>query len=153
MSVNPLSSKLINNRSTHTNFPPTHFQPTPTGGENFLARFYTFKIFFKNVPDYRNRSNFARGPNSTHSSIWEKNIWGSEKKAHSLFSGPKYETVRWSFLILSRLNSVTSYSSVKFNLGRTGYRIFLKFLLRIVQIWTILHNTKICKFLSFSEHL
>ena len=86
--VKRMPSKLVNNWSTQTNFPPTHVQPTPTGRAKFFARFSTFAIFFKNVPDYRNRSNFARGPNSTHSSIWEKNIWGSEKKAHSLFSGP-----------------------------------------------------------------
>ena len=43
VSVNRLPSKLINKQSTHINFPPTHFQPTPTGGENFLAILY-FKL-------------------------------------------------------------------------------------------------------------
>ena len=47
MSVNPLPSKLINNRSTHTNFPPTHFQPTPTGGENFWPDFTPLRFFSK----------------------------------------------------------------------------------------------------------
>ena len=78
--VKRMPSKLVNNWSTKTNFSPTHLQPTPTGRAKFFARFSTFAIFFKNVPDYRNRSNFARGPNSTHSSIWEKKHLGVRKK-------------------------------------------------------------------------
>ena len=69
MSVNRLPSKLIDKQSTHINVPPTNLQPTPTGGENFLARFCTFTIFFKNVLEYRNRSKFVRGPNPTYSTI------------------------------------------------------------------------------------
>ena len=90
VSVNRLPSKLINNQSTHINFPPTHFQPTPTGGENFLARFHTFTNFFKNVPDYRNCSNLARGPNLTYSSIWEKKHLGVRKKGSFLIFRPHY---------------------------------------------------------------
>ena len=33
---------LINNQSVDVNIPPTHFHPTPTGDENFLARSCTF---------------------------------------------------------------------------------------------------------------
>ena len=42
---------------------------TPTEVKNFLARFSTFRNFFKNVLEYQNCSKFARGPNSTYSSI------------------------------------------------------------------------------------
>ena len=42
---------------------------TPTEVKNFLARFSTFRNFFKNVLEYQNYSKFARGPNSTYSSI------------------------------------------------------------------------------------
>ena len=59
---------------------------TPTEVKNFLARFSTFRNFFKNVLGYQNCSKFARGPNSTYSSIWVN--WGSEKVGNSLFSGP-----------------------------------------------------------------
>ena len=42
---------------------------TPTEVKNFLARFSTFRNFFKNVLEYQNCSKFSRGPNSTYSSI------------------------------------------------------------------------------------
>ena len=42
---------------------------TPTEVKNFLARFSTFRNFFKNVLEYQNCSKFARGPNLTYSSI------------------------------------------------------------------------------------
>ena len=51
------------------------------------ARFYTLTNFFKNFPDYRNRSNFARGLiQPIHQS--EKKHLGVRKKGHSLFSSP-----------------------------------------------------------------
>ena len=89
-SISRLPSKLINKQSIDINVPPTHLQPTPPGGENFLARFCTFTIFFKNVLEYRNRSKFVRGPNSTYSTIWEKNIWGSGKKVSFLILRPQF---------------------------------------------------------------
>ena len=108
--VNRMPSKLVYNWSAQTNFPPTHLQPTPTGRAQIFARFRTFTNFFKNVPDYRNRSNFARGPNLTHSSIWEKNIWGSEKKAHSLISGPPLYNLRplkrWQDLVTKMIRKI-----------------------------------------------
>ena len=61
---------------------------TPTEVKNFLARFSTFGNFLKNVLEYQNCSKFARGPNSTYSSIRVKKILGSEKVGNSLFSGP-----------------------------------------------------------------
>ena len=87
MPDNRLSSKLINNQSTHTNFPITNFQPMPTGDDNFLTQFCTFTNF-KNVLENRNRSKFVRGPNLNFSTIWEKKIWELRKKTRSLFSGP-----------------------------------------------------------------
>ena len=90
-SVDRLPSKLINNQSTHINVPPTHLQPTPTGGENFLARVYTFTSFFKNVLEYRNRSKFVWGPNSTSSTIWEKYL-GVRKKVSFLIIRPQKST-------------------------------------------------------------
>ena len=86
--VSRMPSKLVNNWSAQTNFPPTHLQPTPTGRAQIFARFRTFTNFFKNVPDYRNRSNFARGPNLTHSSIWEKKNLGVRKKGSFLIFRP-----------------------------------------------------------------
>ena len=39
--------EIKSGKKVKANFPPTHFQHTPTGGENFLARFNTFTIFPK----------------------------------------------------------------------------------------------------------
>ena len=74
-------------------FRPHTFNPS-LQAVKILARFYTFTNFFKNVPDYRNRSNFARGPFSTYSSIWDENILGSEKKSFFIFTPPG-----WRFIL------------------------------------------------------
>ena len=86
--VNRMPSKLVYNWSAQTNFPPTHLQPTPTGRAQIFARFRTFTNFFKNVPDYRNRSNFARGPFLTYSSIWKKNLGVRKKSVIPYFQAP-----------------------------------------------------------------
>jgi len=70
-----------------TNFSPTLFQPTPTDGENFLVWFCIFTNFFKNAPEHPNHPKPVREPNTTHSTIREKNIRSSGKNS-SLFPGP-----------------------------------------------------------------
>ena len=59
--------------------------------KNFLARFSTFRNFFKNVLEYQNCSKFARRPNSTYSSIWEKIIGGQKKSGIPYFQAPIFE--------------------------------------------------------------
>ena len=39
-SINRLPSKLIDEKSDHSYILPTHFQPTPSGGANFLTILY-----------------------------------------------------------------------------------------------------------------
>ena len=56
--------------------------------KTFWPDFAPSQFFFENVLEYRNRSKFVRGPHLVYSTIWVKNIWRSEKKTHSLFSGP-----------------------------------------------------------------
>ena len=99
----------VDNRSTHTNFPPTHFQPTPRGGENFLARFYTFMNFSKMFLTTEIARISPRGL------IWptlqseKKNIWGSVKKGSFLIFRPLM------FLIIS----IDSYIKKQSFKGRT----------------------------------
>ena len=83
-----LPSILNTDKSVETNFIVLSRKLTPTEVKNFLAQFSTFRNFFKNVLEYQNDSKFARGPNSTYSTIWIKKTWGSEKVGNSLFSGP-----------------------------------------------------------------
>ena len=83
-----LPSILNTDESVETNFIVLSCKLTPTEVKNFLAQFSTFRNFFKNVLEYQNDSKFARGPNSTSSTIWIKKTWGSEKVGNSLFSGP-----------------------------------------------------------------
>ena len=84
-----LPSILNTDKSVEIDFIVLSRKLTPTEVKNFLARFSTFRNFFKNVLEYQNDSKFARGPNSTYSTIWFKKTWGSEKVGNSLFSGPK----------------------------------------------------------------
>ena len=63
---------------SHTSHQRLHAAPI------FLLVFNLYDFFFKNVSDYRNRSNFVNRPNQTYSLIWNK-IFAGQKKAHSLF--------------------------------------------------------------------
>ena len=70
---------------------------TPTEVKNFLARFSSFRNFFKNFIEYPNfieYSKFANGPNSIYSSIWVKKL-GVRKSREFLIFRPLL-VIRWS---------------------------------------------------------
>ena len=86
-----LPSILNTDKSVGIQFISLSQKLTPTEVENFLARFSTFRNFFKNVLAYQNGSKVAREPNTTYCTIWvKKNLW-SEKVGNSLFSGSNSE--------------------------------------------------------------
>ena len=79
-----ITNRLIPISRPHTSNP--RLQAVKT----FWPDFASLIFFFKNVLECQNRSKFARGPFSTYSTIWEKNILGSEKKVSFLIFRPLY---------------------------------------------------------------